>query len=250
MATHIDVSEQAGVRYLHFGSDWIQGAMRIRDPNALELQYTREMMAGLLLHDEDWPRNALAIGLGPGSIAKFIHHHCAQTRLTVVEIEPRVVAAARHFFALPEPDMRLTIEIGDGAEYVQQGDRLFDYVLVDGYDAKARSGPLDTPAFYAAVKARLSTRGLMAVNLFGSARGFDASLARICDVFEDRVLAFPSCDSGNVIVFAAAGEVVELPLPDVRERAKGLKARTGLDLLPTISRLEQAGQVPGGTLIL
>lgn len=250
VATEIDVSEEAGVRYLHFGSDWIQGAMRLQDPTALELQYTREMMAGLLLRDDVWPRTALAIGLGAASITKFIHHHCPQTRLNVVEIEPRVVAAARHFFELPEPDLRLTVEIGDGADYIQRGERRFDYILVDGYDAKARSGALDTPAFYSAVKARLSPRGLMAVNLFGSARGFNASLARICDTFGDRVLAFPSCDSGNVIVFAAVGEPIELPLSDMRERARALKASTGLDLLPTVSRLEQAGQVPGGTLML
>ena len=60
----IDVSERAGVRYLHFSSDWVQGAMRIQRPNALELPYTREMMAGLLLREPPWPREALLIGLG------------------------------------------------------------------------------------------------------------------------------------------------------------------------------------------
>ena len=33
----VDISEEAGVRYLHFGSDWVQGAMRIARPWALEL---------------------------------------------------------------------------------------------------------------------------------------------------------------------------------------------------------------------
>ena len=37
----VDISEEAGVRYLHFGSDYIQGAMRIARPYALELEYTR-----------------------------------------------------------------------------------------------------------------------------------------------------------------------------------------------------------------
>ena len=46
----IDISEEAGVRYLHFGSSWVQGAMRIARPFALELDYTREMMTPLLLH--------------------------------------------------------------------------------------------------------------------------------------------------------------------------------------------------------
>jgi spermidine synthase len=47
----IDISEEAGVRYLHFGSSWVQGAMRIARPWALELDYTREMMLPLLLRD-------------------------------------------------------------------------------------------------------------------------------------------------------------------------------------------------------
>jgi len=49
MTIPIDISEEAGVRTLHFGSDWIQGAMRIARPWNLELEYTREMMASLLL---------------------------------------------------------------------------------------------------------------------------------------------------------------------------------------------------------
>ena len=47
MSFPIDIREQAGVRTLHFGSDWIQGAMRIARPWRLELDYTREMMASL-----------------------------------------------------------------------------------------------------------------------------------------------------------------------------------------------------------
>ncbi len=47
MAFSIDVREEAGVRTLHFGSDWIQGAMRIARPWNLELDYTREMMVSL-----------------------------------------------------------------------------------------------------------------------------------------------------------------------------------------------------------
>ena len=82
----IEISEQAGVRYLHFSAEWIQGAMRIQRPNALELVYTREMMAGLLLRDPPWPKDILLVGLGAGSLAKFIYHKLPATRITVVEI--------------------------------------------------------------------------------------------------------------------------------------------------------------------
>ena len=66
----VEVSEQSGVRYLHFGSEWVQGAMRISKPNALELAYTRDFMLALLLRPE--AKRFLLIGLGAGSIAKFI----------------------------------------------------------------------------------------------------------------------------------------------------------------------------------
>lgn len=251
MSTPIDISEDAGVRYLHFGSEWIQGAMRVRRPNSLELAYTREMMAGLLLRDADeWPRNALLIGLGAASLTRFIHHHCPQTRIQVVEIEPRVVAAARQFFKLPDEGARLAIHIGDGAQYVMETERHFDLILVDGFDRHARAGVLDTAPFYQAARARLSNKGLMSVNLFGRSRGFRASVERIIAAFDDRAIAFPSCDSGNVVAFAAEGDRIELPVAELRERARALKDKTGLDLAQTVTRLEQAGSLPGGKLVL
>lgn len=256
MSTPIDISEEAGVRYLHFGSEWVQGAMRIRKPNALELAYTREMMAGLLLRDgltEDagnWPRKVLLIGLGAASLTKFIYHHCPQSRIQVVEIASSVVAAARQFFRLPEESARFSIQLGCGASFVMEKDTRFDYILVDGYDRNARAGVLDTLPFYQAVRARLSDHGLMAVNLFGRSKGYKASVERIVAAFEDRAIAFPSCDSGNVVAFGAAGDAISRPIAELRERAQLLKTETGLDLLPTITRLEQAGNLPGGTLIL
>lgn len=251
MSTPIDISEDGGVRYLHFGSEWVQGAMRIRRPNSLELAYTREMMAGLLLRDAaDWPRSALVIGLGAASLTRFLHHHCPQTRIQVVEIEPRVVAAARQFFKLPDEGERLAIHIGDGARFVLETERKYDLILVDGFDRHARAGALDTAPFYTAARARLSERGLMSTNLFGRSRGFRASVERIITAFDDRAIAFPSCDSGNVVAFGAEGETIDVPLAELRERADALKEKTGLDLRPTVSRLEQAGSLPGGRLIL
>lgn len=256
MATPIQISEDAGVRYLHFGSDWIQGAMRIRKPHALELAYTREMMAGLLLRDGlaadggHWPRKVLIIGLGAASLVRFVHHHLPQAKIRVVEIAPAVVAAARQFFKLPAEDARFSIHIGCGAQFVLEHEQQWDYVLVDGFDRNARAGVLDTEPFHQALRARLSTRGIMAVNLFGRSRGYKTSLERIVHAYDDRALAFPSCDSGNVVAFGAAGEAIERSADELRERARKLKAETGLDLLPTVTRLEAAGGVPGGLLRL
>lgn len=247
----IDISEEDGVRYLHFGSDWVQGAMRVARPWSLELAYTREMMAGLLLRGTDrWPRNALLVGLGAGSLAKFIYRHLPDCRITAVEINPQVEFVASQYFKLPHDPQRLDVVIGCGADYMLQGGPAFDYILVDGFDPDARSGPLDTAPFYQACRARLSENGLLAINLLGRNRGFKASVDRLTEAFEGRVAVFPSCDSGNTIAFATGGAPVAVPLDTLRERAAVLKKASRLDLLPTLSRLQLAYPLPDGMLKL
>ncbi len=251
MAFSVDIREESGVRTLHFGSEWIQGAMRIARPWHLELEYTREMMASLLLRDEShYPRSVLLIGLGAASLTKFLYRNYPLAKLTVVEIEPNVVAAARHFFKLPNDPLRLQIVIADGVEYLANSDKTWDLILVDGFDEDARAGGLDTLPFYQTARAHLGNNGIMAVNLLGRSHGFKESVERISTAFDGRALAFPSCDSGNTIAFAAAGEPVRVSLGDLKEQASDLKEKTGLNLQPALSRLEQAQTCNGGILEL
>src|SRR5690606_153767 len=79
----IAVSDSRGVRMLHVGGEAIQSAMRLDDPFALALDYTRCMMSFLLFVPQ--PRDALMIGLGGGSLAKFFHRRLRQTRVRAVE---------------------------------------------------------------------------------------------------------------------------------------------------------------------
>ena len=179
MSFSIDISEESGIRYLHFGSTWVQGAMRIARPWHLELEYTKEMMASLLMRDDArFPRKVLLIGLGAASLTKFIYRNCPLAKLTVVEIEPRVVAAARQFFKLPDDPLRLNVVIGDGAKFIAENDKTYDLILVDGFDENARPGELDTLPFYQMCRSRLNDNGILAVNLLGRSRGYTASLER------------------------------------------------------------------------
>lgn len=248
MTIPIDIREEAGVRTLHFGSEWIQGAMRIARPWNLELEYTREMMASLLLCDE--PRKVLLIGLGSASLTKFLYRHYPLTHLTVVEIETAVVAAARQFFKLPEDPKRLHLVIGDGAEYMFNSNKKFDLILVDGFDEKARAGALELLPFYQACRSRLSNNGIMVVNLLTRSRNFKRTSAHIVEAFEDRALLCPSGESGNAIAFAAAGNSIELSFDDLKESALILKEQTGLNLSPTLTRLAQAKTCLNNKLVL
>ncbi|MBW6495940.1 MAG: spermidine synthase, partial [Burkholderiaceae bacterium] len=80
----ITLSEEGGVRYLHFGSRWIQGAMRLRSPDRLELEYLQRMMAWLLFVAE--PAQMLQIGIGAGALIRFCHRRLPATSVTAVEL--------------------------------------------------------------------------------------------------------------------------------------------------------------------
>src|SRR5579863_1120145 len=114
----IEIVEENGVRVLQIGGDAIQSAMRLDAPDRIELDYVRAMMAFLLFCPK--PRDVLMIGLGAGSMARFIHQRMPGTRVTVAEINPGVVTVARRYFRFPGEDARLEIVVGDGAELVPQ----------------------------------------------------------------------------------------------------------------------------------
>jgi spermidine synthase len=234
----IDVSEQDGVRYLHFGTHWIQGAMRIARPWSLELEYTREMMLPLLLRETAWPRSVLVIGLGAASITRFIYRHLPRAAQTVVERDAAVVDVARHFFRLPEARPRLAIEIGDGARYLAASERRFDWIVVDGYDARGRAGVLDALPFYADCRTHLTERGIATFNFLTWRQALRGSLDRLRHAFgAAQVLALPACESGNVVALAGAGVAPLGPLPPLRRAARRVRVASGLDLAPTLARI-------------
>ena len=232
----IRINEERGVRYLQFDPHWIQGAMRLSSPWSLELDYTREMMMALLLHRKrGWPGSVLQIGLGAASITKFLHRYFPKTKLDVVEIDPEVVLNAWQFFEMPPESDRLRIEIADGYQYMATTRKRFDLILVDGFDARGRAGKLHSFPFYRLCRSRLSSDGMMVTNLLSHVREKpDADTIR--KAFDDRVLMLPPCDA-NTVVIAKIGAPGRIALDDLRSSARKLQARTGLNLLPTISRL-------------
>ena len=126
MGFSIDIREKDGLRTLHFESACVQGAMRIAQPWELALEYTRVMVTSLLMRDESsFPRSILLVGLGAASLTKFLYRNCPLAHLTVVEIEPRVVAVAREHFELPDDPARLDIGIADGFEYMLKSGNTF-----------------------------------------------------------------------------------------------------------------------------
>jgi spermidine synthase len=198
----ITLSEEDGVRYLHFGSPWIQGAMRIRKPFDLEIEYTRDMMAWQ--EHVHAPDHIVQLGLGAGSLTKYCYKNCAPARVTAVEINPAVLACCQQFFKLPPQDARLQVVIEDAALWVAnpRNANSCDVLQVDLYDAKARGPVHDSEAFYAACRRVLVRGGVMAVNVFGNGAGFEQSYSAIATTFKGQCYALAQVEAGNRVVLA------------------------------------------------
>lgn len=222
----VEVSEARGVRALHLGGLAIQSAIRLSRPEALELHYTRAMMSFMLF--EPAPRDILMVGLGGGSIARFVHARLPMTRMTVVEINPRVLAAARAHFGLPEENERLVVEIADGAAYVPAHRGCADVLLLDAFEDGVSVKALATQAFYDACRAALRPGGILVVNFIASERKFGTYLGRIEQAFDDQVLLLPSGDRVNNIILAFREGPERVSIAGLRDTAQALKRELDL----------------------
>jgi spermidine synthase len=226
-AGSVYVTEKFGVRSLHIGSDTIQSSMRIARPNDLELAYTRSMMGFLLFVPP--PRRVLLVGLGGGSLVKFIHHRLPEAASEVLEINPDVVSIARRFFQVPAAGERLTIRVCDAAEFMARPGPGYDAILVDGYDGDSLVEALSSRAFYASCLRRLDPGGMVVVNLWGSDRKFNEYLGRIEAEFPAGTLCLPAEKPGNVAAFGFRDAPGELRWDALAALARDLEARYGLE---------------------
>lgn len=233
----VEVSEQDGVRFMHLGSDTVQSAMRVDRPHDLELAYTRAMMAFLLFRPAQG--HVLMIGLGGGSLAKFVHAHLTQVRSTVVEISAQVIAAARAHFQVPPDDERLSIVTGDGAEYVASHSNSCDVLMLDGFDGISQVESLSSQSFYEQCAAALSERGMLVVNLWSSDGSFPEYFGRIEAAFGGLVVALPTEKRGNIIVFGFKKSPGMPKWEVLRERAKQLEMTHGIEFLRFVERLDE-----------
>lgn len=236
-AETVYISEKFGVRALHIGSDTVQSAMRLAAPNDLELSYTRSMMGFLLFNDR--PQSVLLIGLGGGSVAKFIYHRMPWAKVRAVELRDRVLTVARRYFHLPSNDARFEVMVGDGAEYMMRPEVSADVIMVDGYDAESHVEELSSLKFYRACHDRLNAGGVLVVNLWGGDREFNETLKRIEVAFPAGALCLPAEKPGNVIVFGLRDRPAPLHWPDLQQRAAALEPLYGLEFSRFVTALRK-----------
>jgi spermidine synthase len=222
----VTISESAGVRYLHLGTPWVQGAMRIDDPLAIELEYVRRMMVWMLAREAFAGAHAVQLGLGAGAITRFCSKRL-KMRCTAVELNPRVIDVCRQWFRLPPPSPGFGVLAMDAQRFVDDPRRrgTVDALCVDLYDHEAASPVLDSADFYRACFEVLAAGGAMTVNLFGHDASFETSTRRIAAAFfGEAVLTVQPTKEGNTVVLAM--KQVTLPGRDeLARRAENIETR-------------------------
>lgn len=222
----VTLSEQDGVRYLHFGTEWVQGAMRLRKPDWPELEYAQQMMAWMLFIDN--PGAIGQLGLGTAALTKCSYRLFPEARVTAVELNESVVAICASMFKLPPNDERLQVLEMDALDFVEDPDNhgAFDVLQCDLYDATARGPVLDTPEFYQACSSCLAPHGIMTVNLFGDHPSFGKNIKAMKFAF-DHVICLPEVHDGNVVALCFNTRPT-LDKDALNERAAQIVAQTKL----------------------
>lgn len=122
-----------------------------------------EMITHVGLNTHPDPRRVLVIGGGDGGSVREILKHTRVEKVTLVEIDGRVIEAARKF--LPETscgfeDPRVEIVVADGIKYVGEQQGAYDVVVVDAPDPVGPAVGLFSASFYRSIWRALAEDGL------------------------------------------------------------------------------------------
>lgn len=216
---HVDVMVMEGQDFRCMSFDrrnLFQSCMRKDAPNALALEYTRGLLAGLRLLERP-PENILLIGMGGGSIPKAVMQHWPDVQLDVVELDQAVVQVAKDWFAFA-PSAQITITVQDARAFVRQRIRQcqhYDFIMLDAFDQDYIPEHLLTVEFLQQIRQLLAPGGVVAANTFAQGRLQAHEEATWQAVFPS---LWRSKRLMNDIIYAAT-QPLQTPQPDAQQES-------------------------------
>ncbi len=149
-----------------------------------------EMITHVGLNTHPQPRRVLVVGGGDGGSIREILRHPRVERAALVEIDGRVIEAAKQF--LPEiscglDDPRVEIIIDDGIKHVREHRGAYEMIVIDSTDPVGPAEGLFSAAFYRDVFYALTEDGLFVAQT--ESPFFNGEL--ITRVFQDVAGIFP-----------------------------------------------------------
>jgi spermidine synthase len=199
----IEIYEENGVRHLNFGTFAMQSAVGLTHSNQLHFAYTQTMMGALLFH-ELANDDVLLMGLGGGSMAKYLFDRFPLCRIEAIEYREAVAQIAHDYFDLPR-DPRLNVVIDDAAHYARERcvmqHEFYSLIMLDLFDSEGVSPSLLSETFLTQCKAMLKKDGIMVVNLWNNKTQFEQLFVWLCGLFQAKLLFLPVHGMVNTIGF-------------------------------------------------
>ena len=124
-----------------------------------------EMVSHVPLLAHGAVKSVLVVGGGDGGAMRELLRHPGVERIVLAEIDEDVITFSRKW--LPDvskgsfDDSRVEIKIVDGVDYMNNGDELFDLIIIDSSDPVGPSAVLFTEEFYTACHKRLADGGIL-----------------------------------------------------------------------------------------
>jgi spermidine synthase len=196
---------------------YTESSMKLSDPGALSVEYTRYMTLGLVYPPKI--ERIAEIGLGGGRTVSYLSAALPDTGILAIELDKDVVELAKKYFRFQE-SARLRAVISDGRAFLLKDSEKWDIILIDAYRGPFVPFHLLTKEFYTLVKSRLNPGGVVVQNIEPSTMLFDSASATLKSVF-------PSVDlydgGGNVVAVGYEGP--QLPQAELLARAAKVQER-------------------------
>lgn len=238
----IEIGRDQDILSLYFGNDAKQSCMDMFRPNRLVLSYTRAMMASLLFQPQ--PEKVLLIGLGGGSIAKFLLHHFPDCSIDVVEIRADVVKLACQYFFLPENE-RMQIFIDDVSRFLRNQDgrhQQYDLILTDAFNHDGVSTSVKSFEFFEFCYQRLNDKGIVATNLWNNKQDHSHEINQTMEhIFNNNVLNLAVPDRANIIALATKNKRT-FQLSKSSQLAIDLEQTLGLEFSDFVRQIKRANR--------
>ena len=144
-------------------------------------------------------RTVLLVGGGGGVVPTIFRRDYPELSMDIVELDPSVVEVAERYFGFEPQGERTRTIVQDGRVYMRDCTKQYDVILLDAFTGGRPPFHLLTREFLELVKARLSERGVVHLNII-SALSDDDVKGRLYrsmhntfrEVFgKDRVYVFP-----------------------------------------------------------
>ena len=239
---YIEVVDEGGVRTLSFNGSR-ETRMNRDNPLQGHFEYTEYFHMPWL-----WNTNikrVLMIGLGGGSTQRSYQHYYTNVMVDSVELDPEVVKVAKSYFRVTEtPTHRIHLQ--DGRIFLRRTTHIYDVILMDAYSTTRYGSSipphLTTKEFFTIARNHLSTNGVMAYNIIGTVKHWNADfvggLFRTMREVFPQVYLFPAAESQNVVLVATKS-AERFDAARVQKEG-GALVRNKVVMLPTFTRRLQS----------